>query len=96
MRFRLVYSAVGRPQGRGKVERLFGTYHLRSHRETGMPPHAAWLANGWQPRMPDSLEDLDLLLVMVAKSRVVQRDGIHFQQQQSRSGPKLRTYLEDT
>jgi putative transposase len=31
------------------------------------------------PRMPDSLEDLDLLLVMVAKSRVVHRDGIHFQ-----------------
>jgi putative transposase len=29
--------------------------------------------------MPDSLEDLDLLLVMVAKSRVVHRDGIYFQ-----------------
>ena len=25
LRFRVVYSAVGRPQGRGKVERLFGT-----------------------------------------------------------------------
>jgi putative transposase len=29
--------------------------------------------------MPDSLEDLDLLLVMVAKSRIVRRDGVHFQ-----------------
>ena len=29
--------------------------------------------------MPETLEDLDLLLVMVAKSRVVRRDGIHFQ-----------------
>lgn len=29
--------------------------------------------------MPDSLEDLDLLLVMVAKPRVVHRDGIRFQ-----------------
>lgn len=29
--------------------------------------------------MPDSLEDLDLLLVMVAKPRTVRRDGVHFQ-----------------
>lgn len=29
--------------------------------------------------MPDSLEDLDLLLVMVAKARTVHRDGIRFQ-----------------
>ena len=119
LHFRLVYSTVGRPQGRGKVERLFGTlntellpelpghlvrgkpatpprlslseldaamgaflvgtYHMRMHGETGTPPRAAWLGNGWLPRMPDSLEELDLLLVMVAKSRVVHRDGIHFQ-----------------
>jgi putative transposase len=29
--------------------------------------------------MPDSLEALDMLLVMVAKHRIVHRDGIHFQ-----------------
>jgi hypothetical protein len=29
--------------------------------------------------MPGSLDDLDLLLVMVAKPRMVHRDGIHFQ-----------------
>jgi predicted DNA-binding WGR domain protein len=29
--------------------------------------------------MPDSLDDLDLLLMTVAKARAVQRDGIHFQ-----------------
>ena len=29
--------------------------------------------------MPESLEALDLLLVMVAQSRIVQRDGVHFQ-----------------
>lgn len=114
-----VYSGVGRPQGRGKVERLFGgittellpelpghlvhgrpvtpprltlpeldaaigrfitgTYHVRPHRETGIPPQQAWLAGGWLPRMPATLEDLDLLLVMVAKPRTIQRDGIHFQ-----------------
>jgi hypothetical protein len=34
---------------------------------------------GWLPRMPDSLEALDGFLLHVAKPRVVQRDGIHFQ-----------------
>ena len=29
--------------------------------------------------MPESLEALDLLLVMVAQSRMVRRDGVHFQ-----------------
>ena len=32
---------------------------------------------GWLPRMPDSLEALDLLLLTVATPRKVQRDGIH-------------------
>lgn len=35
--------------------------------------------DGWLPRMPNSLEDLDLLLISVAKARTVHRDGIHFQ-----------------
>ena len=35
--------------------------------------------DGWLPRMPDSLETLDMLLVMVAKPRVVHRDGVHFE-----------------
>ena len=119
LHFQLVYSTVGRPQGRGKVERLFGTlnteclaelpgylsqgkpatpprlslpeldatigdyflgtYNNRPHREIGLSPITAWLGQGWLPRMPESLEALDLLLVMVAKSRVVRRDGVHFQ-----------------
>jgi DNA transposition AAA+ family ATPase len=58
---------------------ITGTYHLREHRETGTAPRAAWLGDGWLPRMPGSLDDLDLLLVMVAKPRMVHRDGIHFQ-----------------
>lgn len=123
LRTRLVHSAVGRPQGRGKVERFFGTlnaellsdlpgrivggtgavpkpsltlteldraigdwitgtYNHRTHSQTGAAPVACWLAGagaeGWLPRMPDSLEELDLLLVMVAKPRVVRRDGIRF------------------
>jgi putative transposase len=119
LRFRLVYSAVARPQGRGKIERLFGTlntellpelpghlihgkpataprlslaeldrtittyitgtYHVRVHGETHEPPLEAWRGTGFLPRLPDTLEDLDLLLVMHAKPRVVRRDGIRFQ-----------------
>ena len=119
LRFRLVYSTVARPQGRGKIERLFGTlnsellpelpghlsngkpataprlslaeldraltayvtstYHGRVHSETSQTPLAAWRGDGFLPRLPESLEDLDLLLVLHAKPRVVRRDGIHFQ-----------------
>lgn len=119
MHFRIVYSGVGRPQGRGKIERLFGTlntellpelpghlvngkpatpprlslaeldaaiaayltetYHRRVHSEIGATPLDAWRRNGFLPRLPESLEDLDLLLVMHARPRIVRRDGIHFQ-----------------
>lgn len=131
----LVYSTVGRPQGRGKVERLFGTlnteclaelpgylmqgepptapklslpeldatlgayflrtYNHRPHREIGMSPIEAWLGQGWLPRMPESLEALDLLLVMVAKSRMVRRDGVHFQGLRY-IDPTLAAYVGET
>jgi putative transposase len=119
LRFRIVYSAVARPQGRGKIERLFGTlnsellpelpghlvngkpattprlslseldaaisryiidtYHSRVHSEIDETPLDAWRSKGFLPRLPESLEELDLLLVMHAKPRTVRRDGIHFQ-----------------
>ena len=119
LHFELVYSAIARPQGRGKIERLFGTlntellpelpgylmhgkpateprlslaeldrtlgiflignYNSRTHREIRLASQVAWSGNGWLPRMPNSLEDLDLLLISVAKARTVHRDGIHFQ-----------------
>lgn len=119
LHIQIVHSTVGRPQGRGKIERLFGTittellpqlpghivhgrpssppaltlteldqaltrwviedYHRRVHSEIGQSPAAAWLGQGWLPRMPDTLEDLDLLLVTVATPRTVHRDGIRFQ-----------------
>lgn len=119
LRFRIVYSAVARPQGRGKVERLFGTintelllelpgylvggkatstpilslaqldhqigafiagnYHVRIHGEIGEAPLDAWRGEGFLPRLPDSLEDLDLLLIQHAETRLVRRDGVRFQ-----------------
>jgi putative transposase len=44
-----------------------------------MPPAERWEANGFLPRMPASLEQLDLLLIHVAKTRQVRADGIYFQ-----------------
>jgi putative transposase len=117
----LVHSTAGVPQGRGKLERLFGTitsellcglpgwlaagsakpataptlslseldsaigrflvedYNHRAHSETKVPPVRRWIAGGWLPQMPDSLEHLDMLLLSVARPRVVHRDGIRFE-----------------
>ena len=134
LRFRIIYSAVARPQGRGKIERLFGTlnsellpelpghlvngkpatapclslaeldraitvyitstYHARVHGETGETPLDAWRSNGFLPRLPESLEELDLLLVMHAKPRVVRRDGIRFQGLRYTS-PTLAGYVRE-
>ncbi|MEV6432431.1 DDE-type integrase/transposase/recombinase [Nocardia sp. NPDC051463] len=119
LKFQIVHSTVARPQGRGKIERFFGTintelltelpghlvggkpvtvpvlslrqldeaigefittaYHRRIHSEIGVSPHKAWVADGWLPRRPEGLDQLDLLLVQVATPRVIHRDGIHFQ-----------------
>lgn len=115
---RLIHSTVARPQGRGKIERFFGTvntellsglpgylapgqprpmpqlslaeldsavegfvstYNDRTHSELGISPRSAWIAEGWLPRLPDSLKALDGLLLTVVKTRVVRRDGIRFQ-----------------
>ena len=120
LKVQLIHSAPGRPRGRGKVERLFGTittellptlpgyipprnhgrpvtapaltlseldaavgryivetYQRRIHPETGQPPVDRWTAGDWLPRMPESLDELDLLLLTVSTPRKVQRDGIH-------------------
>lgn len=115
----LIFSKVGIPRGRGKIERFFRSvdqlllqdtpgyapkgstgvkatltlpafeqrfrawllsdYHHRIHEETRVPPQGRWEAGGYVPRMPPSLEQLDLLLLTVAKTRRVQQDGIRFQ-----------------
>ncbi|MGH2715637.1 MAG: Mu transposase C-terminal domain-containing protein, partial [Thermoleophilaceae bacterium] len=122
LHLQLIFSTPGVPQGRGKIERFFGTvttellptlpgylapnrangpvepprlalsdldaavarfitatYHPRTHSETRQPPIERWAAGGWIPRLPDTFEQLDLLLLTVAKARTVHRDGIRFQ-----------------
>lgn len=58
---------------------IASTYHVRVHSETDETPLDAWSGNGFLPRVPETLEKLDLLLVMHVKPRTVRRDGIHFQ-----------------
>lgn len=59
-------------------EFLLGTYHRREHGDTRMPPQERWDKGGFLPQMPESLEQLDLLLLTVPKSRRIRPDGIHF------------------
>jgi putative transposase len=54
-------------------------YHQRIHSETDLRPQERWDAGGFLPRLPESLEQLDLLLLTVATARTVHPDGIHFQ-----------------
>jgi len=58
---------------------LLESYHQRPQEDLPMPPQPRWEASAFLPRMPDSLEQLDLLLLTVAKGRQIQRDGIRFQ-----------------
>jgi putative transposase len=51
------------------------TYHRRVHGETQMAPAERWEKGAFLPRMPESLEQLDLLLLTVAKARKVRNDG---------------------
>ena len=135
LRIRMIHSAVARPQGRGKVERFFGTintellaelpghltagqphptpaltldaltaalhelivdtYNHRRHSETKLTPTQAWIGDGWMPRLPDTLEQLDELLLTVQAPRKVQRDGIRFQGLRYIS-PTLASYVGES
>jgi putative transposase len=55
------------------------TYHERPHGETGLAPAQRWEQGGFLPRMPEALEQLDLLLLTVPTARKVHPDGIRFQ-----------------
>ena len=60
-------------------EFLLNEYHQRVQKELGNAPQSRWEANSFLPQMPASLAQLDLLLLTVATTRRVRRDGIHFQ-----------------
>lgn len=121
LKMELIFSEVGFPRGRGKVERFFQTveqlllpdlpgytpegqpparavwtlplfeevfltwlldeYLVREQKELGAAPQARWEANGFLPQMPESLEQLDLLLLQIARGRKVHQDGIYFEGQ---------------
>ncbi|MBC6445140.1 MAG: DDE-type integrase/transposase/recombinase [Alphaproteobacteria bacterium GM202ARS2] len=51
-------------------------YHHAPHGGTGMAPVMRWQQGGFLPQIPDSLEQLDGLLLRVARSRQVHRDGV--------------------
>jgi putative transposase len=53
-------------------------YHQARHSETKQPPLPRWRAGGFLPRMPESLEQLDLLLLTIPRSRKVRSDGVQF------------------
>ncbi|MBP9091265.1 DDE-type integrase/transposase/recombinase [bacterium] len=134
IKLRLIFSRQGKPRGRGKMERFFGTvnelflchvpgntiterrrpkaklnlrefcdlfhtwllkdYQQREHAELAASPASEWEKGDFLPRMPESLEQLDLLLLTVAKSRLVQPDGIHFQTLRYMS-PVLAPYVRE-
>lgn len=117
LKIRIINSTVGRPQGRGKIERFFETlnetvlmdqpgfmkggqtyskaslnlksldellekfivekYNHDIHSTTGESPVKRWSHN-FLPRLPESIEELDDLLLTITKPRKVQRDGIQF------------------
>jgi putative transposase len=70
-------------------------YNHRVHSETGQPPQARWEAGGFLPRLPESLDQLDLLLLTVAKPRKIHPDGIRFQGLRYLD-PALAAYVGET
>lgn len=117
LKMQLIFSKIGVPRGRGKIERFFQSvnqlllenlpgyiknrkseslltiqelerkleefliynYNHRIHTSIQETPVNLWNASGFLPQMPDTLEDLDLLLLHISKARKVHSDGIYFQ-----------------
>ena len=78
--YRVVEAKLTLPEFEQKFRSwLLEDYHHRVHSEIKCKPQQRWEAGGFVPRMPDSAEQLDLLLLTVAKTRRVQQDGIRFQ-----------------
>ena len=74
---------------------VFDVYHDHPHSETAVPPQERWEAGGFLPQMPDSFEQLDLLLLTVPKPRKIHRDGIRFMGQRYMA-PTLAAYVGES
>ena len=84
------YAPSGKVKGKASLtlaqfsamleEFIIHTYHKTPHSTTGVAPIDRWNGDGFLPRLPQSLEQLDDLLLTVPKSRKVHRDGIQFKQ----------------
>ncbi len=59
-------------------EFLIDKYNFNVHSETNEIPAERWNRGNFIPRMPETLEELDLLLLTECRSRKVHQDGIHF------------------
>lgn len=59
-------------------EFLINKYNFIIHSETKEIPRERWKNGNFIPRMPESLEELDLLLLTERKTRKVHHDGIRF------------------
>ncbi len=57
---------------------LLDRYQTRVHAEIKQTPLERWSADGFFPNLPGSTGELDLLLLTIANTRTVQRDGISF------------------
>jgi putative transposase len=110
LKINLIHSIVGKPRGRGKVERFFlsleqkllsllrikkkiyelseleglikefviNDYNYSIHTTTKERPIDLWNKGKIIPNMPESIAQLNSLLLTPKKSRIVQRDGIRF------------------
>ncbi|MGT2557799.1 Mu transposase C-terminal domain-containing protein, partial [Staphylococcus haemolyticus] len=58
---------------------LIEDYNQKEHSAIHTTPINRWNSNHFFPNMPSSLEQLDLLLLEIPKSRKIHSDGIHFQ-----------------
>lgn len=74
---------------------LLHTYHCRPNKTDELSPVQRWEKGGFLPRMLDSLERLDLLLVHEVKERKVRPDGIHFHRLRYLS-PVLAAYVGES
>jgi len=106
---KLVHSAPGRPQGRGKIERLFRTvngeftawvenvYHRRVHSETGMAPLARWMAGAPFP-VPSAADLADAFrwaeYRTVSKTGLVSLHGNRYQVDPSLTGRKVELVFD--